>query len=498
MFKQGKSRMAMYRFLASVLIALAAFTAAASAENPEPRVNLNPSSLSSLCRKGNNCRETTRLSNLGPTTLTISSITITGQYFSETNNCPPTLAVNQSCTITVNYHALGSSHGAVSVSDNGIGSPQQVTLSGRVKTGMNSGALSALGTTQTAAVPSPTGPDNVGTRVVDMVDPVRDDPSLGDASGRELLVRFWYPASLNQGCEPAPYTSPRVWSYFSQLAGIPLPEVRTNSCLDAPISGGSHPVVVFTPGYTGTFTDYTYLFEDLASRGYVVAAVDHTYEATAVEFPDGRLVKSVLGSHLDKTWRLDEQSLSLAVSVRLNDLKFIVDELARLNGEPGGPFAGSLDLNKIAVAGHSLGGLTALLSVKQEARFKAALLLDASLLDESAIVTETPALVLAMGRTQWTDEECHLWDNLRGPRFAVNLLGTEHLTPSDAVWLAKGAIKTGTMGPEKTIAAMRDYIAAFLDANLRGKPLDPLLAGPSLDYPDAVVTTQKQSLCDER
>jgi len=56
------------------------------------------------------------------------------------------------------------------------------------------------------------------------------------------------------------------------------------------------------------------------------------------------------------------------------------------------------------------------------------------------------------------------------------------------------AIKTGAMGPDKTIAALRDYIAAFLDANLRGKPASPLLAGPSSEYPDAVITTQKASL----
>jgi hypothetical protein len=102
-----------------------------------------------------------------------------------------------------------------------------------------------------------------------------------------------------------------------------------------------------------------------------------------------------------------------------------------------------------------------------------------------------------MGREQWSDEECRFWSNLRGPRFAVNLKGAEHVTPTDAVWLAEGAIKTGPMGLEKTIAAVRDYIAAFLDTNLRNKPFDPLLTGPSSDYPDAEVTTQKQSLCGE-
>jgi hypothetical protein len=112
-------------------------------------------------------------------------------------------------------------------------------------------------------------------------------------------------------------------------------------------------------------------------------------------------------------------------------------------------------------------------------------------------VTKKPVLVLAMGREQWSDEECRLWDDLRGPRFAVNLRGAEHLTPSDAVWLAMGAIKTGSMSPEETIEALRNYIAAFLDENLRGKPFDPLLSGPSSDYPGAEVTTETQSLCSK-
>jgi hypothetical protein len=68
---------------------------------------------------------------------------------------------------------------------------------------------------------------------------------------------------------------------------------------------------------------------------------------------------------------------------------------------------------------------------------------------------------------------------------------------SDWIWLAKDAIETGPMGPEKTMAAVRHYVTAFLDANLRGKASDALLTGPSSDYPDAVVTTQEQPLCQQ-
>ena len=142
---------------------------------------------------------------------------------------------------------------------------------------------------------------------MDLVDSKRIDPFLADGTKRELLVRFWYPASLSQGCEPAKYTSPAVWNYFSQLAAIPLPEVKTNSCLNAPIGEGAHPAVVFTHGYTGTFTDYTYLFEGLASRGQVVGSLDHTYEAPELNFPMVTLQKSVVGSHLSGRWQLDDQ-----------------------------------------------------------------------------------------------------------------------------------------------------------------------------------------------
>ena len=102
----------------------------------------------------------------------------------------------------------------------------------------------------------------------------------------------------------------------------------------------------------------------------------------------------------------------------------MVDEVERLGGSQAeSPFAGRLNLNEIAVAGHSLGELAALLSLKEDTRFKAAILLDGSLSAGSADMTERPVLVLAMGREQWSDEECRLWSLLYGPRFAVNFQG---------------------------------------------------------------------------
>jgi dienelactone hydrolase len=293
----------------------------------------------------------------------------------------------------------------------------------------------------------------------------------------------------------ADYTSPKVWEYFAQLVGVPSFPVATNSCQDAAVAEGAHPVVVFSPGLTGTFTDYTFLMEDLASRGYIALAVDHTYEATAVEFSDGRFVRSVVGSHLGGPVPRDQKTTSFALDVRLKDLSFVIDQIARLNVRRDSPFLGRFDVSKIAVAGHSMGGLTALLTNQSDPHVKVAILIDPVLPDVLPGGTNKPVLLLTADRQQWAANECGLWRNLHGSRLAVSLQGSEHLALSDWIWLTKDAVRTGPMGPQKTVSAMRDYVAAFLDTNLRGEGAGQLLNEPSQDYPDARVTGRDQSLC---
>ncbi len=469
-------------------------------------VKLIPSSLEFGSSKSHTQKTLTEsLTNTGASALSITSQTISSGPFSVSTPCQgsqaTSVASGASCNISVTFApvSVGSYMANLSIADNDVTSPQQIPLHGRLCS-VAQGCLgeaairSALAENRVTAVPSPTGPSKVGTQVIDLVDANRSDPYLANGAKRELLVRFWYPAAVAQHCDPAPYTSSGVWNYLAQLEKVPAPQVKTNSCQDAAVASGAHPVVVFTHGYTGTFTDYTFLFEDLASRGYVVASVNHTFEATAVEFPDGRLVKSVVGSHVGNTWQLDDQTTSLAVATRLGDLQFVLDELQRQNTRTG-PLAGRLDMSQVAVAGHSLGGMTALLSLKLDPRFGAAISIDGVTPGALFGATGKPVLMLFAGRDAWDQGTCHLWSGLHGPRLALNFKGSEHLTPSDAVWLAKGAIQTGTVGMESTVAAIRNYIAAFLDTNLRGNPTDPLLKGEASDDHDVEITTETESPC---
>jgi dienelactone hydrolase len=452
-------------------------------------------------------RLTETLTNTGGSALNITGQSVSSGPFSVTAPCQGSTATSvasgASCDITVTFAPLtsGGFNAKLTITDNDATSPQLVPVSGSACSGFNcriaSDIRTAVASNPTPTTPAPTGPFSVGTRTLDLIDQTRSDPYLNNRSKRELLVRFWYPAVVSHGCQPAQYASPGVWNYFAELERVAAPAVKTNSCQDAPMADGRHPVVVFTHGYTGTFTDYTFLFEDFASRGYVVASVNHTFEATAAEFPDGRLIKSVIGSHFGNTTQLDAKATSFAVAVRMADLKFVVDELQRMNAARAGQFAKKLDLSRLALAGHSLGGLTALLGMEMEPRFRAAVDLDGVTPGPLFGTTDKPVLMLFSGRDPWDHDTCHLWGQLHGARLGLSFKGSDHLTPSDAVWLANGAVQTGTVGMEKTVEAIRNFVAAFLDSNVRGIAAGPLLRGASSEYPDVEVTTRGDSPCGQ-
>ena len=146
----------------------------------------------------------------------------------------------------------------------------------------------------TPYLPEPTGQCPVGSTSLWLKDVSRPDPWAAGVSARELMVSLWYPATPSDG-RRARYMTPAESGLLLANRGLTsLPQdvlstVRTNAVSEATPAGRqrSLPLVVLSPGFTTSRSTLTALAEDLASHGYVVAGIDHTYESTPRPFPTG-------------------------------------------------------------------------------------------------------------------------------------------------------------------------------------------------------------------
>ena len=146
-------------------------------------------------------------------------------------------------------------------------------------------------------LPKPTGPYQVGTAILYFKDPSRmEDAAPVAGSARELMVQLWYPAQPSHN-RYARYREPRETNTTSSYQSALL----TNSRQDAPVAdaGAPFPVLLLNHSWGGRRTNYTYLAEDLASHGYVVASIDHTYNASLVALPDGRVIRGKSNAEFD-------------------------------------------------------------------------------------------------------------------------------------------------------------------------------------------------------
>lgn len=208
-----------------------------------------------------------------------------------------------------------------------------------------------------ARLPAPTGPRPVGMTSLHLCDPSRPDPWAPAVRHRELMVSLWYPTTSTDGLR-APYLTASESEALLRddgRTGVPpdlLSAVRTNAIADAPPTGapGGLPLVVLSPGFTKPRGTLTSLAEDLASHGWVVAGVDHTYETVATAFPDGRVTTCLARDTRDRGhafWRK-------LMTGRADDVSFVLDELTA--PVPPWPGARLIDPARIAMAGHSAGG----------------------------------------------------------------------------------------------------------------------------------------------
>jgi dienelactone hydrolase len=275
------------------------------------------------------------------------------------------------------------------------------------------------------------------------------------------------------------------------ITGVPpdmLSTVRTNAVSDATPAGRqrSHPIAVLSPGFTNPRRALTALAEDLASHGYVVAGIDHTYESHATAFPDGRVATCLAREARRRVSGFREK---LAAG-RAADVSFVLSELT--GAHTAWPGAGLIDPSRMAMAGHSAGGAAAIAAMLADSRIRAGIDMD------GATVAPIPDRGLSrpfvfLGKqsnytpgsggavTTWERD----WTLLTGWKRWILVAGAVHASFTDLALLAdQSRIDIGAGLPgARSLDITRAYVRAFFDQHLRGQP-QTLLDWPSPRYPE--------------
>jgi len=312
------------------------------------------------------------------------------------------------------------------------------------------------------------------------------------------MAGVWYPARGVRQYPPARWTPPAVTRALLTSAGFPADAAVTPLTAGhegAPVrrTGGRLPVVVFSHGAHDHRADTTIVVQELASHGYVVVTVDHTYDAFS-EFPDGRVIVPLM----DPKYALEPADFA-------TDIRFVLDRIEDLDAGrnpdaehrplPAG-LRGALDLHRIGMFGWSKGGTATALVMSEDQRVRAGLSLDGPMQPTITIDLNRPFMMMTAQFTRAAQPSvAEFWSHLRGWRLNIQADGAVHRSYGDYQLLISQLAKAvgmrdeelrawiGTLNPGRAVRIQQAYPLAFFDLHLRHRP-GRLLDGPSSAFPE--------------
>jgi hypothetical protein len=342
-------------------------------------------------------------------------------------------------------------------------------------------------------IPVPTGPYDIGTVTYELTDTKRSE-IYGDQPGEPRKIRFqvWYPADNIDGGELTKWMTDGkvVASGVPNMYGLPLFAldhtglIDSNSYSGVPISDSetNYPVVIISHGWTGFMNLHTDIAEMLASHGYIVVSINHTYGAAVSVFDDGSVVYADLDALPDRDAvdNFDDYSHALVNTYALDD-QLVLDYLENYPIDTG-VLEDRMDMNRIGLLGHSTGGGGVVQTAIGDDRVKAVFGLDAWVepVDESILSIGLSVPSLFMRSEQW----------VVGPnnQYLKTLVDVSGVTPM--VYQIEGCNHldltmlymynpitrlfgfSGELDNLENASIQRDYILTFFDEMLLGEDVD--------------------------
>lgn len=363
--------------------------------------------------------------------------------------------------------------------------------------------------------PQPTGQYAVGTKLFELPDPARHEPETNKP--RELVVQVWYPSTpkgfdetgpaVAVGSTPsvaldsdpgstrnttAPYAYEAREIYKRDLAhqGVAPAKVRrldnlhSHAIPDALVctEHGPYPVVIVAHGFTAVRGFYSFFCEEIASHGYVVIMVMHTYMTRLIRFADGHEVDT-----------MRKVPVCAVLEDCYADIELMLDRA--IEGHFGS-LTPMCDFNYIGMIGHSLGGIMTAQTCRRDARVKAGINLDGTLwgvngtkpfhkpflfllspnfyADMSGVLEIQKELLQSMGVTKENfigSVERFCKENGKDT-LEIVVSGTTHMTfcddPIIQAFIASSKPDQSLSAPEP-LEVIRECIITFLDRHLKGQ-----------------------------
>jgi len=262
---------------------------------------------------------------------------------------------------------------------------------------------------------------------------------------------------------------------------------------------GVYPLVLFSHGSLGIITSNVTLYRELASHGYVVAALGHPYQSLWARDADGQTTFLSM-DFFDEVRREDprtdtQQSYTYYrkwMDVLMGDINFVLDTILEKAAGDEPPVYRLVDGGKIGVTGHSLGGSAALGIGRRRDDIGAVIALEAPLMFDivgvengefvfTGDVYPVPVLNIYSDSSwehlsEWTQYAANhaLLSDTRATAFTVHISGLGHLALTDLslsspllVRIADGGRPTRDSVEGLTI--INEASLAFLDAYLKGE-----------------------------
>lgn len=319
------------------------------------------------------------------------------------------------------------------------------------------------------------------------------------------MLTLWYPLDprTTSGLVPAPYFPANASSYVESANKLPkgsIDSIVTHTLLNGtafhPILSSDRdlPVLVFSPGFGAPAAVYSFFTAALASWGYVVVGMDHTYDSDPVEFPDGHLVHTA-------TALADPSSGTMSVLIRGADALFVASQITLRNlvcwlPGFGTPENGQIPRSvKLGIFGHSNGGATAALAMQNSSTpYCAACAFDGTFYGTNATGFHGPFLYEAAKPSAQHNSTVGVWPKITGWKEAIQINSTSHndftdlsaivpqISGTDSAGMFEGLLSSPDAN--RTMHAMVAYAKAFFDFTLLGTTEDDTILHDFSQYPE--------------